>query len=382
MRIPPGKITELLIKFKPVESRDHFEAHIFFEVQNYREPILSLIGSAVDISFKLNKDVINFGNVVIGYSNEETIKLTNNGFIGATFRWQLEKKSSYVSFVGGEGYSPPNSEVTTNIIFKPGHVQCVFKFKAYCDIDNYKRLELLLIGGAMNVPPPLNTIYFTSPVREQTFSEIEFNNETKEIWNTRPVFTGTFFSGAEVLSVPKESTILYKIIYAPTKMSSTPHKGTVFFPLPSGFSRLYALEGIVSNPKPIGEITREIRCKTYHTETLLVENWLGLRQQLKIITEVLEGDSNKIIYKITSNDVLELPPYGKRSFKWTIYVINEGKLTLKVTFMNEKTKEYIFYIITLKILPSEESIETIKFSTCVRVPITRTIVIRNPLMNY
>lgn len=95
-------------------------------------------------------------------------------------------------------------------------------------------------------------------------------------------------------------------------------------------NRLYALEGEVTSPDPVSEISREIRCKTYHSEILKVENWLGLRQQFKIITEALEGNSTRMIYKITSNEHFEVPPYGKRDFKWTIYVLNEGKISFKV----------------------------------------------------
>lgn len=51
----------------------------------------------------------------------------------------------------------------------------------------------------------------------------------------------------------------------------------------------------------------------------------------------------------------------------------------QVIFLNEKTKEFLFYIITLKIVPLESSIENIELSTCVRVPVVTKITIKNPL---
>ncbi|KAK9888678.1 hypothetical protein WA026_000908 [Henosepilachna vigintioctopunctata] len=380
VKIIPGGTIELLVKFKPKKCRDQFQANVFFDVLNYREPILHIIGSAVDANFRLNKEVVAFGNVVVGYPNEETIVLINDGHIGGKFKWFLEKKTSYVSFIGGEGFSPPNSKVTTTVIFKPGHVQCFFRFKAYCKIENYdKQLNLLLTGGSMNIPPPLDTIKFETAVREETSQNVVFKNETKESWNTKPIFTGAFFSGNELLHVPKESSVSYEITYAPMKFSNSPHEGTIFFPLPCGFSRLYSLKGIVSQPKPVEVISRDITSKTYHTEILKVKNWLGLRQTFKVVTKVMEVDSGRVIYKITSNNLIEVPPHGSRDFKWTIYVLNEGKLSLKVSFVNEKSKDYIYYQIALRITTSENNIETIAFSTCVRIPVTKYITIANPL---
>ncbi|XP_044751544.1 hydrocephalus-inducing protein homolog [Coccinella septempunctata] len=380
VRLPPNKTADVVVKFKPTETKEKFQSNIFFQVQNYREPIVTIMGSVVDASFALNKDVINFGNVVVGYASEETIILMNEGYIGGKFRWYLEKNSSYVSFIGGDGYSPPNSKVTTTIIFKPGHVQCVFKFKAYCQIDKYqKRLELILTGGSMNLPPPFDTLQFSAAVREEGYQKIEFKNETKDIWNTEPVFTGNYFSGAKILNVPKESSVTYQVVYSPMKLIPSQHKGTVFFPLPNGMGRLYALEGTVLPPNPIAEISREICCKTYHSEVLKVENWLGLRQQFKVLTEVLDGNTTRMIYKITSNDNLEVPPFGKRDFKWTVYVVNEGRLTFKITFLNEKTKEFLYYVVSLKITPLEVTIDNIEFVTCVRVPAVKKIIVQNPL---
>lgn len=38
------------------------------------------------------------------------------------------------------------------------------------------------------------------------------------------MFTGSYFSGLEILQVPKESTLLYQVVYNPMKLSPSSHK--------------------------------------------------------------------------------------------------------------------------------------------------------------
>ena len=60
---------------------------------------------------------------------------------------------------------------------------------------------------------------------------------------------------------------------------STHLQGSVFFALPDGTGLLYVLAGQADAPKPIGNVQKDVPCKTSYTEVLTVSNWLRKPQR-------------------------------------------------------------------------------------------------------
>jgi hydrocephalus-inducing protein len=165
-------------------------------------------------------------------------------------------------------------------------------------------------------------------------------------------------------------------------------------PTPDGLIVSYVLKGVASAPSPAGHITREILCKVQHVENLPVMNWLQVKQQFHVSTSVNGHVSPKNLFLVGGNALIEVPPKSSRIYNWTITPINEGPLELKVcwqrvtkniivrcfqvTFTNKATMEYLFYEVFLKVLPNKH-LDSIEFSTCARIPVTKLIKLENPV---
>ncbi len=76
-------------------------------------------------------------------------------------------------------------------------------------------------------------------------------------------------------------------------------QGSVFFSIPDGSGILYILHGISEPPKPEATITEEIKCKSHHTQTVSVHNWLPRPQRYLICKKHIhanEIDPNIILH--------------------------------------------------------------------------------------
>lgn len=153
----------------------------------------------------------------------------------------------------------------------------------------------------------------------------------------------------------------------------------LFVGFPEGTGVCYDLEGRASIPTVVEKITRQIPCKMEYCETLLVSNWLDSLQHFRVVTERFEsGKERKMFYKLSGNDLIDVPALGTRVYRWLVCVLNEGALNFKVTFMNETTDEYLFYEIQLNIVKCPP-LETINLKTCVRKEVSHVLSIRNPI---
>lgn len=154
-------------------------------------------------------------------------------------------------------------------------------------------------------------------------------------------------------------------------------QGTLSLQLPNASTLNYKLIGNAKPPHAVDKIEREIHCKTYYTESLPVQNWLNSNQEFCVTTERIDT-KNKMLYKLSGNTIIDVPANAIKEYKWTIYVLKEGVLPLRVIFHNVKTKEYLFYEISLHVNECE-SLKTIRLSTCARKPISYALELENPI---
>lgn len=112
---------------------------------------------------------------------------------------------------------------------------------------------------------------------------------------------------------------------------------------------------------------------------LPVYNWLNSPQEFYVVTQADKMDPNKkILYKLLGNTVIDVPANTIREYKWTIYVLKEGILNLKIIFHNVKSNEYLYYEICLDVKKCEP-LKEIELSTCVRKPISYVLILENPI---
>lgn len=154
-------------------------------------------------------------------------------------------------------------------------------------------------------------------------------------------------------------------------------QGTLSLNLPDSTTLNYKLFGIAKQPPAVDKFFREISCKTYYSEKLPVQNWLNSAQEFCITTEKLDPH-NKMLYKLPGSTIIDVPPNSVREYNWSIYVLKEGILDLRVIFYNVRTKEYLFYEIRLDVKKCDP-LKTIELNTCVRNPLSYNLILENPI---
>jgi hydrocephalus-inducing protein len=111
------------------------------------------------------------------------------------------------------------------------------------------------------------------------------------------------------------------------------------------------------------------------THQLAVKNWLNHPQRFKVLIECPEKEATTTVGGL---DYIDVPALGERQYKLNFHAFKEGVTNIKITFLNESTKEYLFFNISFTTTPPE-IVQTIDLETPVRRAITHLIPIHNPL---
>lgn len=107
---------------------------------------------------------------------------------------------------------------------------------------------------------------------------------------------------------------------------------------PNGKGKLHTLLGISEHPKPEEEKTYNLLAQKEHALQLIIHNWLPIQQTFNVITEQAEIKSEKKSeipktvpnYKVTGQDLIEVPGNWGKQYLWTFYGYNEGTVKFKV----------------------------------------------------
>merc|ERR1712159_277173 len=178
------------------------------------------------------------------------------------------------------------------------------------------------------------------------------------------------------------STKQYELKYSPLTMTlEKKHTGNIFFPLPDGTGLLYSLIGNADQPKFAGTFTEEVPCKTHITKLLQVENWLTRSQRFKVTIDPIKPDKlDNSIRLPDKQEYIDVGPNETCDYKLNFYAYKDTTCTLKVSFKNEKTGEFLFYSVTFKAVQRPDNIlESIKLTCPVRRSIQKKIILKNPL---
>ncbi|RZC43113.1 hypothetical protein BDFB_000799 [Asbolus verrucosus] len=296
-----------------------YQNEIFYRVQNYIETLCLVKGCSVAPGFSLDRTHLTFGNVIVDYERKMNVVLRNTGYV----------------LVG--------TNLIFDVFFRPKIVQCWFT----CLLKNInKKLELVISGSCIHMPPPRSTIHFSCPVRQSDKKTVTISNPTNIPWEIVPkISEEAFFKPQDIVYVPERSDAVCEITYAPLDT----HEHTVYFleyvlfrifkttltlATPDGLMLSYILKGTANPPLPAGKIRREVLCKVQHTENFIVTNWLQIKQQFHVSTAINGHVSAKNLFSVVGNELIEVTPNGSRIYKWKVTPINEGPLELKVVSSN------------------------------------------------
>ncbi len=379
-----NQILDLQFKFTSKCRISKFIEDLNIESNGITTPLCSIQGACHGYNIWLESNSLPFGAIAQKCSTSKRILLHNDGDIGASFKWDVEKFKPEFSIYPTMGYISPGMEVSCDITFSPTELSAdIRKENIKCYIEGIQPLQLTLSGSCVQIIPQKEVHHFETFVRHKETKQITLSNRTNAAWELKPVIEGEYFSGLESFIVEAQSSNSYEIIYYPMVMTGSDgkkHTGSVFFSLPDGTGLLYNITGTANPPKPINKIQREVPCKIQYTEILMVENWLKKPQRFKVNFEITKPDKNDSSTTIKGYDYIDVPGSGKKEYKLNYYAHKEGVTLLRVMFKNEQTNEYCYYDVGFKAVKGG-TIGTIDLITQVRVPISYSLKLENPLAN-
>ncbi|KAJ3142605.1 hypothetical protein HK100_000034 [Physocladia obscura] len=378
----PKGIAVVDFKFAPHIRIPPFAEEINLEAPGISRPLFLLSGTCQGIEVRLENDTLPFGAIVQKSSTTRRIQLQNIGDIGAKFHWDALKFEPDFSISPQEGYISPGMEIPLEVTFHPTEINQDIRYDALiCNVEGAVPLFLTLSGICISQPIQNDVIKFAAPVRQSDVKGIKIENKTSTLWHIRPVIENDNWSGSEAFDVEPGQTKVYDVMFTPLELGGSGdggrHEGSIFFPLPDGSGLLYKLNGIADKPLSIGNISREVPCKTGYTEILAVTNWLKKTQRFRVIIEFTKTDQSTILKGL---DFIDVPGLVTREYKLSYYAYKEGVTNAKIIFKNEQTQEFMFYNLAIKSTPPGV-ISTVDMVTPVRQLCTREIVISNPLSN-
>lgn len=100
----------------------------------------------------------------------------------------------------------------------------------------------------------------------------------------------------------------------------------------------------------------------------------------KVIYDITKPDKGDPSTTIKGHEYIDVPGNGKKDYKLTFMAHKEGVTLLRLMFKNEQSNEYCFYEMGFKAVKGG-SIGTIDLVTQVRVPISYSLKLENPLAN-
>ncbi|XP_007442458.1 hydrocephalus-inducing protein homolog, partial [Python bivittatus] len=298
------------------------------------------------------------------------------------FRWDAKRFKPDFSIKPTEGYISPGTNVSFEVTFHPcEQSQDICYENLPCYIQGGEPVRLTLSGFCVGVPLVKEVVNFVCQVRGKHTQTIMLSNRTNQPWTLQPIIEGEHWKGAEFIRVEAhQQNKPYEITYRPLAMNTENKKdqGSIFFPLPDGTGLLYLLQGTAEPPKSAGNIMREVPCKTSYVELFPITNWLNKLQRFRVTVDMLKPEKLEVTTTLKTLDYIEVPASAKKDHKLTFFSYKEGMYSAKVTFRNEATQEFLFYLITFKAIPCGP-LSTLELATAVRQNTSSSVKVENPL---
>ncbi|XP_069882349.1 hydrocephalus-inducing protein homolog isoform X1 [Dipodomys merriami] len=380
--LKPKEICKVEITFSPKKRVPPFSEEVFVEFLGILYPLFLLTGCCQALEISLDQEHLPFGPVVYQTQATRRILMFNTGDVGARFKWDIRKCKPHFSIKPDEGYITAGMEVSFEVTYHPTEMGKESLCKnLLCFIQGGSPLYLTLSGVCVGPPAIKEVVNFTCQVRSKHTQTIMLSNRTNQTWNLHPIFEGEHWEGPEFVTLEAhQQNKPYEITYRPRTMNveNRKHQGTLFFPLPDGTGWLYALHGTAELPKAVATISREVPCKTPYTEFLPITNWLNKTQRFRVIVEMVKPEKPDLSITMKGLDYIDVLSGSKKDYKLNFFSHKEGLYTAKVIFRNETTNEFLFYVVSFRVIPSG-TIKTIEMASPIRQSTSASIKMENPL---
>ncbi|XP_065519855.1 hydrocephalus-inducing protein homolog, partial [Lathamus discolor] len=363
-----GEEGTVVVTFSPKRRMQPFSGEVLLECRGLVRSLFAVRGSCQGSLVSLDQDQLSFGAVVRQSYTCRRVVMRNAGDAGVRFLWDVESFQPDFSISPTKGYIRPGVDVPFVVTFRPSKLSQAVQYEGLrCFIPGSEALRLTLSGSCN--------------VREKQSQTILLSNPSSEAWTLQPIVEGKYWKGPEFIHLEaRQKEKAYQVTYRPLTMScgNKKHQGSIFFPLPDGTGLRYQLEGTAEAPRCSGAISRQVPCRNSHTELIPVSNWLQRPQRFLVVIDMLKPENLESSSVLQGCSYIDVPSSAKKDYQLTFFSYKEGVYRAKVTFLNETTGEYLFHMVTFKVMASGP-IGTVEMSTAVRQRAFSTVKVDNPL---
>ncbi|XP_065519893.1 hydrocephalus-inducing protein-like, partial [Lathamus discolor] len=363
-----GRGIEMKVTFSPKRRMQPFSGEVLLECRGLVRSLFAVRGSCQGSLVSLDQDQLSFGAVVRQSYTCRRVVMRNAGDAGVRFLWDVESFQPDFAISPTKGYIRPGVDVPFVVTFRPSKLSQAVQYEGLrCFIPGSEALRLTLSGSCN--------------VREKQSQTILLSNPSSEAWTLQPIVEGKYWKGPEFIHLEaRQKEKAYQVTYRPLTMScgNKKHQGSIFFPLPDGTGLRYQLEGTAEAPRCSGAISRQVPCRNSHTELIPVSNWLQRPQRFLVVIDMLKPENLESSSVLQGCSYIDVPSSAKKDYQLTFFSYKEGVYRAKVTFLNETTGEYLFHMVTFKVMASGP-IGTVEMSTAVRQRVSSTVKVDNPL---
>ncbi|XP_026221932.1 hydrocephalus-inducing protein homolog [Anabas testudineus] len=369
-------------QFSPRQHTPPFTAELQAQFAGLLHPLLTIQGCCQGVEVQLDQDHLAFGAVVQCCQARKRIIMMNTGDLGARFQWRTKNFPPELTISPSKGYICPGMEVPFEVTFSPEELNNDIRYENLsCSVEGSSSIVTLTVTGSCIVASTSKEVVnFVCPVRGSHTQTLSVFNPTNQRCSIRPVIEGEQWSAVPFLTLEPLQNKTYEITYRPLTMTTDgkKHLGSAFFSFPDGTAMLYSLQGTADPPKAENIIVHELPAKTQHTELLPVRNWLSKQQRFHVLMEILKPDKPDATVSLKGLEYIDVPALDRRDYKMSFFTYREGQCNTRVTFHNEVTGEYLFYLATFK-ATSPGVLSTIELVTTVRRTVSATVQVENPL---
>ncbi|XP_065519875.1 hydrocephalus-inducing protein-like, partial [Lathamus discolor] len=363
-----GEEGTVVVTFSPKRRMQPFSGEVLLECRGLVRSLFAVRGSCQGSLVSLDQDQLSFGAVVRQSYTCRRVVMRNAGDAGVRFLWDVESFQPDFAISPTKGYIRPGVDVPFVVTFRPSKLSQAVQYEGLrCFIPGSEALRLTLSGSCN--------------VREKQSQTILLSNPSSEAWTLQPIVEGKYWKGPEFIHLEaRQKEKAYQVTYRPLTMScgNKKHQGSIFFPLPDGTGLHYQLEGTAEAPRCSGAISRQVPCRNSHTELIPVSNWLQRPQRFLVVIDMLKPENLESSSVLQGCSYIDVPSSAKKDYQLTFFSYKEGVYRAKVTFLNETTGEYLFHMVTFKVMASGP-IGTVEMSTAVRQRVSSTVKVDNPL---
>ncbi|XP_027883649.1 hydrocephalus-inducing protein homolog isoform X2 [Xiphophorus couchianus] len=376
-----GDSCRLQIQFSPQQHIAPFLAELQAEFKGFFHPLLTIEGCCKGLEVNLDCSQVSFGAMVQNCQTNRRIVMTNTGDTTVRFHWQTKDFPAELSIRPVKGYICPSKDFPFEVTFTPVKLSDDIRYENLsCFINGSPFIKLTVTGSC--VPPSISkeVVNFSCRVRTSQTQTLSVTNPTCESCNVTLVVKGEQWSAAHFMTFEPSQSKTFDVTYRPLTMTidGNKHPGSVFFSFPGGRGILFNLQGSAFAPKAEDIISQELPAKTQSSIVLQVNNWLTRLQRFSVLLEVVKPEKPDLTVFLKGDKFIEVPALAKRDYTMSFNAYKEGEYIARVTFRNETTGEFLFYLINFKV-SSPGVLATINLETPVRRAAYGVVHVENPL---